>query len=237
MVCYFSGYDDFSRLMGWMDGWSTKSMFLLWWYFIRPTKLLIRSDCFGILKTIKSFLTIVCFVVIIEPTLKSRLYQPSSDSYYSPLLTLLAVKNSLQFVVEFYFQLSFLFVSFRFFFLFFSGSMLQLEFYCALLGFLVLPMKKKKGAHLSFSFATQKTIYATHDPPTHPSTTRILRSFFFYRDRRTTQKLVFPFHSKLTSPRTHHNLAFVFFLSACKFIHVSPHSPLFYFFLPYIQNG
>ena len=37
-----------------------------------------------LLKTIKSFLTIVCFVVIIEPTLKSRLYQPSSDSYYSP---------------------------------------------------------------------------------------------------------------------------------------------------------
>lgn len=115
--------------------------------------------------------------------------------------------------------------------------MLQLEFYCALLGFLVLPMKKKKGAHLSFSFATQKTIYATHDPPTHPPTTRILRSFFFYRDRRTTQKLVFPFHSKLTSPRTQQNLAFVFFLSACKFIHVSPHSPLFFFFLPYIQNG
>lgn len=46
--------------------------------------------------------------------------------------------------------------------------MLQLEFYCALLGFLVLPMKKKKGAHLSFSFATQKIIYAMHDPPTHP---------------------------------------------------------------------
>lgn len=85
MVCYFSGYDDFSRLMGWMDGWSTKSMFLLWWYFIRPTKLLIRSDCFGILKTIKSFLTIVCFVVIIEPTLESRLYQPSSDSYIPPI--------------------------------------------------------------------------------------------------------------------------------------------------------
>lgn len=177
MVCYFSGYDDFSRLMGWMDGWSTKSMFLLWWYFIRPTKLLIRSDCFGILKTIKSFLTIVSFVVIIEPTLKSRLYQPSSDSYYSPLLTLLAVKNSLQFVVEFYFQLSFLFVSFRFFF-FWVDVAIRI-----LLCFAWLPCladEKKKGAHLFFSFATQKTIYATHDPPTHPSTTRILRSFFFF---------------------------------------------------------
>ena len=179
MVCYFSGYDDFSRLMGWMDGWSTKSMFLLWWYFIRPTKLLIRSDCFGILKTIKSFLTIVSFVVIIEPTLKSRLYQPSSDSYYSPLLTLLAVKNSLQFVVEFYFQLSFLFVSFRFFFLFFSGSMLQLEFYCALLGFLVLPMKKKKGAHLSFFLLHKKqsTLRTTH-PLTHPPH-EFSEAFFF----------------------------------------------------------
>lgn len=176
MVCYFSGYDDFSRLMGWMDGWSTKSMFLLWWYFIRPTKLLIRSDCFGILKTIKSFLTIVCFVVIIEPTLKSRLYQPSSDSYYSPLLTLLAVKNSLQFVVEFYFQLSFLFVSFRFFFLFFSGSMLQLEFYCALLGFLVLPMKKKRGTFVFFFCYTKNNLrYArpTHSPTHHTNSQKL----------------------------------------------------------------
>lgn len=176
MVCYFSGYDDFSRLMGWMDGWSTKSMFLLWWYFIRPTKLLIRSDCFGILKTIKSFLTIVSFVVIIEPTLKSRLYQPSSDSYYSPLLTSLAVKNSLQFVVEFYFQLSFLFVSFRFFFV--SGSMLQLEFYCALLGFLVLPMKKKKGHICLFLLLHKKqsTLRTTH-PLTHHTNSQKL--FFF----------------------------------------------------------
>lgn len=149
----------------------------------------------------------------------------------------MAVKNSLQFVVEFYFQLSFLFVSFRFFFLFFSGSMLQLEFYCALLGFLVLPMKKKKGHICLFLLLHKKqsTLRTTH-PLTHPPH-EFSEAFFFYRDRRTTQKLVFPFHSKLTSPRTHQNLAFVFFLSACKFIHVSPHSPLFFFFLPYIQNG
>ena len=115
--------------------------------------------------------------------------------------------------------------------------MLQLEFYCALLGFLVLPMKKKKRGTFVFFFCYTKNNlrYArpTHSPTHHTNSQKL----FFYRDRRTTQKLVFPFHSKLTSPRTHHNLAFVFFLSACKFIHVSPHSPLFFFFLPYIQNG
>ena len=180
MVCYFSGYDDFSRLMGWMDGWSTKSMFLLWWYFIRPTKLLIRSDCFGILKTIKSFLTIVSFVVIIEPTLKSRLYQPSSDSYYSPLLTLLAVKNSLQFVVEFYFQLSFLFVSFRFFFLYFFWVDVAIRI---LLCFAWLPCladeKKKRGTFVFFFCYTKNNLrYArpTHSPTHHTNSQKL---FFF----------------------------------------------------------
>ena len=76
MVCYFSGYDDFSRLMGWMDGWSTKSMFLLWWYFIRPTKLLIRSDCFGILKQSNHFLLLFVLLLLLNPPLNLDYINP-----------------------------------------------------------------------------------------------------------------------------------------------------------------
>ena len=175
-------------------------------------------------------------LLLLNPPLNLDYINPHQIAIF-PLLTLLAVKNSLQFVVEFYFQLSFLFVSFRFFFLYFFWVDVAIRI---LLCFAWLPCladeKKKRGTFVFFFCYTKNNLrYArpTHSP-THPTNSQKL---FFYRDRRTTQKLVFPFHSKLTSPRTHQNLAFVFFLSACKFIHVSPHSPLFFFFLPYIQNG
>ena len=108
----------------------------------------------------------------------------------------------------------------RFLSFLFSGSMLQLEFYCALLGFLVLPMKK--GTFV-FCYTKQSTLCTTH-PLTHHHTNsqKLLPRQAYYTKVSVSVPL------QINQP-THSQIWLLYFSFPLVNLSMSPHSPLFFF--------